>query len=600
MLGRKTPRSTRKTFLRLIQFFGPYRWAFLAVIILAICSTLMETFSPAILGQATTLIADGLQHGTSQAGLDASAFDFDQIEGIILTCASLYLVSGIVRYFQDFILSRTVSKTIADLRQAMQIKLNRLPISRLDSLSNGEILSRAINDVENIARTLQQNISQAIISITQFICVTIMVLSLSYKIGGMMVLSVFIALFVVSRLTPITQRLFADRQCLQGRLNDLIEEDYNGQMEIKAFNQEDYHFDRFKEQTAAYNHSSQLAEFISGILFPSVNFIRNLNYVAIAFAGGAQVLQGKMPIGNVQALLQYNPQLYLPIASMANIFNQIQSTLASAERVFEFLDLEEMNFDAEITTPIRHADRIEFDHVYFGYHKNHPILKDFHLDVHSGQTIAIVGPTGAGKTTLINLLERFYEVNDGAIKIDGQDIRHLSREALRHPIGMVLQDAWLFNGSIYDNIAYGAQGREIHPEEVYAAAKTAHVDEFVHKLPDGYQTLINESASNLSQGQRQLITIARALVSQPDILILDEATSSIDTRTESLIQKATTKLLEGRTAFVIAHRLSTIQDADIILVLNQGQIIEKGNHQDLLAKKGFYYQLYHAQFDQAS
>lgn len=413
-----------------------------------------------------------------------------------------------------------------------------------------------------------------------------------------MILTVLFAVFLVSRITPITQRLFADRQRIQGSINDHIEEDYNGQIEIRAFNQQGHKRDLFEEETDAYYKTSQRAEFFSGFLYPMVNFIRNLDYVLIAFVGGIDILQGRLPLGDVQALLQYNPQLYQPISNLATIVNQIQSTLASAERVFEFLDLEEMEVTHSDYSVIDTDKKVIFDNVYFGYDEDHYTLKDYNLDVNEGETIAIVGPTGAGKTTLINLLERFYDVDKGSIKIDGKDIRDYSREDVRKQMGMVLQDTWLFNGSIYDNIAYGDHNQSVSEEEVYAAAKTAHVDDFVRKLPDGYDTIINEDASNISQGQRQLITIARALVATPDILILDEATSSIDTRTEELIQKATEKLLKGRTSFVIAHRLSTIQDADQIIVMDQGRIIEKGNHESLMEKRGFYYGLYSAQFQE--
>ncbi|MCY3067129.1 ABC transporter ATP-binding protein [Aerococcus mictus] len=598
-MGRRTPKSTSKALKRLFKFFGHYQKSFIAVVILSVAATIAETVAPKILGQATTLIAEGVSQGLQEMnGQMGYKIDFTGIFRVLLVVAALYIATSIGRYFQNYLLSHAVQGTIANLRQAMRDKLNKLPISTIDHLSTGEILSRAINDIENIARTLQQNIAQTIMSITQLIGVVTMILMISPKIGGLMILTVLFAVFLVSRITPITQRLFADRQRIQGSINDHIEEDYNGQIEIRAFNQQGHKRDLFEEETDAYYKTSQRAEFFSGFLYPMVNFIRNLDYVLIAFVGGIDILLGRLPLGDVQALLQYNPQLYQPISNLATIVNQIQSTLASAERVFEFLDLEEMEVTHSDYSVIDTDKKVIFDNVYFGYDEDHYTLKDYNLDVNEGETIAIVGPTGAGKTTLINLLERFYDVDKGSIKIDGKDIRDYSREDVRKQMGMVLQDTWLFNGSIYDNIAYGDHNQSVSEEEVYAAAKTAHVDDFVRKLPDGYDTIINEDASNISQGQRQLITIARALVATPDILILDEATSSIDTRTEELIQKATEKLLKGRTSFVIAHRLSTIQDADQIIVMDQGRIIEKGNHESLMEKRGFYYGLYSAQFQE--
>lgn len=595
------PRSTFSALRKLIRFLGRYKYTFFAVIFFSVFASVTEIFAPKILGGATTLIADGVSQGLQEVdGQMRYVIDFEGIVSILIKVAILYLLTGLGRYLQNFLLSKAVQGTISELRQAMRDKLNRLPISTLDQTPNGEILSRAINDIENIAATLQQNISQAIMSTTLFIGVAIMIVSISPRIGGMMLGAVALTIVMVSFITPISQRLFANQQRLQGSINGLIEEDYNGQIEIKAFNQQKHKLEKFEEETESYYNTSQKAQFISGIMFPSVNFIRNVGYVLIALVGGVSVVNGHMSLGNVQALMQYNPQLFQPVSQLSSIVNQIQSTLASAERIFEFLELDDMEIVESGLAPQESDYKVSFQDVQFGYDPDQMILKDFRLDVEPGQMVAIVGPTGAGKTTLINLLERFYEVNDGSIRIDGVDIRDYSRDEVRHQMGMVLQDTWLFRGSIYDNIAYGAQGRVPEPEEVYSAAKTAHVDDFVKKLPDGYDTIINEDASNISQGQRQLITIARALVATPDSLILDEATSNIDTRTEKLIQQATDKLLKGRTSFVIAHRLSTIQDADQIIVLDAGRIIEKGNHDELMAKQGFYYALYNAQFSQAS
>ena len=487
---------------------------------------------------------------------------------------------------------------IEDLRNDMRAKLNRLPISFLDSTPNGEIMSRAINDVEAIAMSLQQTLQQVLMSSTQFVLTIVMMTLISSKMTLIAAGTILLSTIVMLSVTPVSQRLFAAQQRVQGNMNAYIEENYSGQIENNAFNQNEGKIAQFEEKSAEYYAVSWKAQFISGILMPLMNLAKNFGYVAVAIVGGFSVANGSMVIGDVQAMLQYAGILSEPLKQTANMINQLQRMVASIERIFEFLDVEEME---EVTSghPAIETDyKMIFDHVQFGYQpgEENLLMTDFNLTVEPGQMVAIVGPTGAGKSTIINLIERFYNISGGSIKYDGVDTRDIDQEELRSRMGMVLQDTWLFNGSIADNIAYGSNNPNVTRDEVIRAAKAAHVDDFVRTLPDGYDTIINQDGSNISQGQRQLVTIARAFMSDPEILILDEATSSIDTRTEKLIQKAMNQLLEGRTSFVVAHRLSTIQDADNIIVLNHGDVIETGNHEELLAQEGFYYNLYNSQF----
>ena len=475
--------------------------------------------------------------------------------------------------------------------------MNRVPISYYDTHTNGDIMSRAINDMDNIASTLQQNLTQFVTSAVTLIGVIVMMLSISWQLTLVALLMIPLSLIVVMIIAPKSQVFFADQQKSLGLLNNQVEETYGGHTIVKTFNHTAKDQEVFEEETDKLYAAGWKAQFISAIIMPLMTVVNNLGYVFVAVLGGIKVANGNMTLGDVQAFLQYTTQFSQPITQLASLMNTIQSTVASAERVFEVLDEEEMS-DKKSGLPVEENTpyKVRFENVQFGYTKDQLLMTDFNLDVKPGEMVAIVGPTGAGKTTLINLLERFYDVSGGSIRYDGVDTRDLSRDNLRAQFSMVLQDTWLFTGSIYDNIKYGND--DATDEQVIEAAKAAHVDDFVRKLPEGYQTVLNEDASNISQGQRQLITIARAFLANPDVLILDEATSSVDTRTEILIQKAMNRLLENRTSFVVAHRLSTIRDADNIIVMNHGSIVETGNHDQLMEKDGFYADLYNSQFSE--
>lgn len=533
-----------------------------------------------------------------QAGQQVTEFpiDFEKVGQIILIAIGMYVISAVFNFLQQFIMTRVSQRTVYELRRDLDEKMNRLPISYYDTHSNGDIMSRAINDMDNIASTLQQNLTQFITSVVTFIGVLWMMLTISWQLTLVALATVPLSLIVVMIVAPKSQKFFAAQQKSLGLLNDQVEETYGGHTVVKTFNHEAADQVVFEEENDRLYSAGWKAQFISAIIMPLMNFIKNLGYVFVAVLGGIKVANGNMTLGDVQAFLQYTNQFSQPITQIASLLNTIQSTVASAERVFEVLDEEEMT-DEPSGLPVEDSEyKVRFDHVQFGYAPDKLLMTDFNLDVKAGEMVAIVGPTGAGKTTLINLLERFYDVSGGSIRYDGKDTRDLTRDELRSNISMVLQDTWLFTGSIYDNIHYGNE--KATKEQVIAAAKAAHVDDFVRKLPEGYDTVLNEEASNISQGQRQLITIARAFLADPDVLILDEATSSVDTRTEILIQKAMGRLLENRTSFVVAHRLSTIRDADNIIVMNHGSIVETGNHEELMAQNGFYADLYNSQFSE--
>ncbi len=556
--------------------------------------------TPKILGEATTEIFKGVKIGAQQmqAGQQVTEFpiDFEKVGQIILIAIGMYVISAVFNFLQQFIMTRVSQRTVYELRRDLDEKMNRLPISYYDTHSNGDIMSRAINDMDNIASTLQQNLTQFITSVVTFIGVLWMMLTISWQLTLVALATVPLSLIVVMIVAPKSQKFFAAQQKSLGLLNDQVEETYGGHTVVKTFNHEAADQVVFEEENDRLYSAGWKAQFISAIIMPLMNFIKNLGYVFVAVLGGIKVANGNMTLGDVQAFLQYTNQFSQPITQIASLLNTIQSTVASAERVFEVLDEEEMN-DEPSGLPVEDSEyKVRFDHVQFGYAPDKLLMTDFNLDVKAGEMVAIVGPTGAGKTTLINLLERFYDVSGGSIRYDGKDTRDLTRDELRSNISMVLQDTWLFTGSIYDNIHYGNE--KATKEQVIAAAKAAHVDDFVRKLPEGYDTVLNEEASNISQGQRQLITIARAFLADPDVLILDEATSSVDTRTEILIQKAMGRLLENRTSFVVAHRLSTIRDADNIIVMNHGSIVETGNHEELMAQNGFYADLYNSQFSE--
>lgn len=596
---RYKPKNFWSTLGRFIKYMASWKWTFLLIIVMIILATTFQIVSPRILGQATTLITDGVSNGLKNVdGQQMYVIDYAGLVKILTKVVTFYLISALFNFLQGALLSRTAQRVIEDLRNDMRAKLNRLPISFLDSTPNGEIMSRAINDVEAIAMSLQQTLQQVLMSSTQFVLTIVMMTLISSKMTLIAAGTILLSTIVMLSITPVSQRLFAAQQRVQGNMNAYIEENYSGQIENNAFNQNEGKIAQFEEKSAEYYTVSWKAQFISGILMPLMNLAKNFGYVAVAIVGGFSVANGTMVIGDVQAMLQYAGILSEPLKQTANMINQLQRMVASIERIFEFLDVEEME---EVTSgqPAIETDyKMIFDHVQFGYQpgEENLLMTDFNLTVEPGQMVAIVGPTGAGKSTIINLIERFYNISGGSIKYDGVDTRDIDQEELRSRMGMVLQDTWLFNGSIADNIAYGSNNPNVTRDEVIRAAKAAHVDDFVRTLPDGYDTIINQDGSNISQGQRQLVTIARAFMSDPEILILDEATSSIDTRTEKLIQKAMNQLLEGRTSFVVAHRLSTIQDADNIIVLNHGDVIETGNHEELLAQEGFYYNLYNSQF----
>lgn len=596
--------QNQKNFLgtvkRLFGYMSKRSIAIIAVFVLAIAAVIFQIQTPKILGEATTEIFKGVMIGAQQmqAGQQVTEFpiDFEKVGQIILIAIGMYVISAVFNFLQQFIMTRVSQRTVYELRRDLDEKMNRLPISYYDTHSNGDIMSRAINDMDNIASTLQQNLTQFITSVVTFIGVLWMMLTISWQLTLVALATVPLSLIVVMIVAPKSQKFFAAQQKSLGLLNDQVEETYGGHTVVKTFNHEAADQVVFEEENDRLYSAGWKAQFISAIIMPLMNFIKNLGYVFVAVLGGIKVANGNMTLGDVQAFLQYTNQFSQPITQIASLLNTIQSTVASAERVFEVLDEEEMT-DEPSGLPVEDSEyKVRFDHVQFGYAPDKLLMTDFNLDVKAGEMVAIVGPTGAGKTTLINLLERFYDVSGGSIRYDGKDTRDLTRDELRSNISMVLQDTWLFTGSIYDNIHYGNE--KATKEQVIAAAKAAHVDDFVRKLPEGYDTVLNEEASNISQGQRQLITIARAFLADPDVLILDEATSSVDTRTEILIQKAMGRLLENRTSFVVAHRLSTIRDADNIIVMNHGSIVETGNHEELMAQNGFYADLYNSQFSE--
>ena len=601
-IGAKGPKAKNfwGTVKRLFGYMSKRSIAIIAVFVLAIAAVIFQIQTPKILGEAPTEIFKGVMIGAQQmqAGQQVTEFpiDFEKVGQIILIAIGMYVISAVFNFLQQFIMTRVSQRTVYELRRDLDEKMNRLPISYYDTHSNGDIMSRAINDMDNIASTLQQNLTQFITSVVTFIGVLWMMLTISWQLTLVALATVPLSLIVVMIVAPKSQKFFAAQQKSLGLLNDQVEETYGGHTVVKTFNHEAADQVVFEEENDRLYSAGWKAQFISAIIMPLMNFIKNLGYVFVAVLGGIKVANGNMTLGDVQAFLQYTNQFSQPITQIASLLNTIQSTVASAERVFEVLDEEEMT-DEPSGLPVEDSEyKVRFDHVQFGYAPDKLLMTDFNLDVKAGEMVAIVGPTGAGKTTLINLLERFYDVSGGSIRYDGKDTRDLTRDELRSNISMVLQDTWLFTGSIYDNIHYGNE--KATKEQVIAAAKAAHVDDFVRKLPEGYDTVLNEEASNISQGQRQLITIARAFLADPDVLILDEATSSVDTRTEILIQKAMGRLLENRTSFVVAHRLSTIRDADNIIVMNHGSIVETGNHEELMAQNGFYADLYNSQFSE--
>ena len=589
------PKNFWGSLKRLLNYMSVRRWLMFLAFALSAVATVFQIFTPRVLGSATTVIYDGVTEGMNNGRFP---IDFAAIRRILITAAILYVSTVTLRYISQFTLVRVVQKTVFDLRQDFKEKMSRVPIEYYDTHSNGDIMSRAINDVDNIARQLVQTINQALMSVVQFVGILIMMLTISWKLSIVALITIPLSAFIISKIAPTSRKLFKAQQSELGLLNAHIEESFAGHTEIISFNREQNAMQVFDDQNKKLFDVAWKAQFFSGILMPLMNMVKNLGYVFVAVMGGFEVANGVLKLGEVQAFLIYTNQFSEPMKQLTNILNTIQSIVASTERIFEVLDEEEMK-DVSTGQPIVETDdKITFDHVRFGYNEDADLMTDFTLRVKPGQMVAIVGPTGAGKSTIINLLERFYDVRGGSIRLEGQDVRDIDRDELRKRFAMVLQDTWLFNGTIFDNIKYGARG-EVSDEDVYAASRMAHADEFIRTLPEGYHTVLNEDGSNISQGQRQLLTIARAFITDPEMLILDEATSSVDTRTEVLIQKAMRRLLEGRTSFVVAHRLSTIRDADNIIVMDNGDIIETGTHDDLMAQDGFYADLYNSQFADA-
>ena len=568
-------------------------------IILAITSVILSIIAPKILGEATTVIYNGVMKGYHEMRmgqhLTSLPIDFHRILQIGIIVILLYVFSGLFSFAQQVIMTRISQRVVYKLRQDLKQKLSRVPVKFYDSHSNGDIMSRMVNDMDNIAGTLQQSLIQILTSVITFVGVLILMLSISWQLTLVAFVMIPLSLVVVAFVAPTAQRLFSRQQAALGKINGQVEETYAGHTIVRTFNKEHDEEEKFAQKNHDYYRAAWRAQFFSILIFPLMNFIRNLGYLLVAVGGALAVIRGQITLGNVQAFLQYTNQFSQPITQIANLSSTIQQTVASAERIFEVLDAEEMDNQLVASQPLsgQPVPKIEFKDVRFSYN-DEPLIEDFNLRAQTNHMVAIVGPTGAGKTTIINLLERFYEVQGGHIYLDGRDTRSMTRDDLRKHIGMVLQDTWLFTGTIFENIKYGRE--DATAEEVYRAAKMAYADSFIRELPDGYQTVLNESASNISQGQRQLLTIARAFLANPEILILDEATSSVDTRTEALIQTAMNDLQKNRTSFVVAHRLSTIRNAEQIVVVNHGHIIETGNHDQLMTKNGFYADLYNSQF----
>ncbi|MRS02840.1 ABC transporter ATP-binding protein, partial [bacterium] len=572
-----------------------YKVSIFIVLVFAIASTIFMIAGPKILGKATTRLFEGI---VGQIAGTGSGIDFTYIGNIVMIMVALYLTSTAFSYIQGWIMTSVSMKLTYKLRKQISEKINRLPLRYFDGTNQGEVLSRVTNDVDTVSQTLNQSLTQIITSVTTIIGVLVMMVSISWIMTLVALFILPLSALFISVVVKQSQKYFKEQQDYLGHVNGHIEEMFGGHVVMKAFNGEQKSIEKFDSYNNTLYSSAWKSQFLSGMMMPIMNFIGNLGYVAIAILGGYMAIRNAITVGDIQAFIQYVRSFTQPIAQVAQISNVLQQTAAAAERVFEFLGETEETED--IVDPVQVdcvEGTVEFKNVHFGYNPDKIIINDFSATITPGQKIAIVGPTGAGKTTMVKLLMRFYDVNSGAILVDGHDIRNFKRKDLRDQFGMVLQDAWLYNDTIMENIRYGQLNAT--DEEVVAAAKTAYVDHFIRTLPDGYHMVLNEETSNISQGQKQLLTIARAILSNPRILILDEATSSVDTRTEVLIQKAMDNLMKNRTSFIIAHRLSTIRNADLILVMNNGDIVEQGSHDDLLAKGGFYAEIYNSQFDAA-
>ena len=610
MMPGEKAKDFKGTFAKLLRYMGRYKLALIAVMIFAAGSTVFMIIGPKVLAQATTELFNGMMAKFAGTG----GIDFGRIGQILILLLALYGVSALLSFVQGLVMTEVSQKLCYRFRREISEKINRMPMAYFESRTVGEILSRITNDVDTLGQSLGQSITTLITSVASIAGILIMMLSIS----PLMTLIALVILPVSGGLIGVvikhSQKFFVDQQNYLGKINGQIEAVYSGQNIIKAFNREDAVLEEFGETNRVLYQSAWKSQFISGMMQPIMMFVGNLGYVAVAVSGSMLAIKGVIEVGEIQAFIQYVKNFTQPITQVAQVSNMFQSTAAAAERVFEFLEEPEEDVTAEKTDSPKSADSgetvsgtadacssekkqgaVSFEHVKFGYQPDKVIIHDFSCEVKPGQTVAIVGPTGAGKTTMVKLLMRFYDVNSGAIRVDGQDVRNFNRSELRENFGMVLQDTWLFHGTIMDNIRYGRL--EATDEEVIAAAKAAHVHRFIQTLPGGYQMELGEDASNVSQGQKQLLTIARAILADNPILILDEATSSVDTRTEIRIQKAMNNLMKGRTSFVIAHRLSTIRDADVILVMKDGDIVEQGSHDRLMEQGGFYAELYNAQFE---
>lgn len=594
MPGEKA-KDLKGTVKKLLGYLEAYKISLILVIIFAVGSTVFNIAGPKILGKATTELFEGLVGKVYGQG----GIDFEKIGRILLLLLGLYLCSALFSFIQGYLMTGVSQKMTYRMRKEISEKINRLPMEYFDQTTHGEILSRITNDVDTLSQSLNQSATQLITSVTTIIGVLIMMLSISPLMTLIALLILPVAMGMISVIVKHSQRYFRDQQEYLGHVNSQVEEVYSGHNIVKAFNKEEDVIRSFEKDNDVLYHSAWKSQFLSGMMMPVMQFVSNLGYVGVVILGGYLAVKKTIEVGDIQSFIQYVRNFTSPIQQVAQVANLLQSTAAAAERVFEFLEEKEETPCTEHPVSTEGLEgRVEFDHVQFGYNKEHMIIHDFCAKAEPGQKIAIVGPTGAGKTTMIKLLMRFYDVCGGAIKVDGHDIWEFDRGELRKMFGMVLQDTWLFKGTIEDNIRYGRL--DATHEEVVEAAKAAYVHRFVQTLPGGYQMELNEEASNVSQGQKQLLTIARAILADPKILILDEATSSVDTRTEVRIQKAMDRLMEGRTSFIIAHRLSTIRDADLILVMKDGDIVEQGRHEELLAQNGFYAELYNSQFEQSA
>lgn len=626
----------RRSFVRMIGLLAPHKWTFAFVSLLGAIGVVLAVIAPKVLGEATNIIFEGVVSasladqfavGTPQAQVVealrgagqsdianmvaamhdfevGAGVDFERLRWVITAVLAIYVVSAVLTWLQGYVINVIMVRTMWRLRESVEAKINRLPLAYFDRVQRGELISRVTNDIDNITQTMQQSLSTAVTNVLTVVGVLVMMFSISWQLALVALVALPLLAVVFGVIGPKSQKAFAMQWRKVGRLNARVEESFSGHALVRVYGREQDSREKFQQENEELYRASFMAQFLSGLIMPAMMFIGSLSYVGIAVLGGLMVASGQLRLGDVQAFIQYSQQFTQPLSELGGMAAVVQSGTASAERVFELLDAEEQEpdaVDADVTRGEGAAERrgvIEFEHVAFGYTPDAPLIRDLSFRVSPGQTVAIVGPTGAGKTTLVNLLMRFYELDGGRILLDGQDIASLTRDEVRSRTGMVLQDPWLFAGSIRENIRYGKESAT--DEEIVAAAVATRVDRFVHSLPDGYDTVLDEDAANVSAGEKQLITIARAFVASPSVLILDEATSSVDTRTELLLQHAMAALRQGRTSFVIAHRLSTIRDADLILVMEHGDIVEKGTHDELITAEGAYWRLYRSQFEQAA